>query len=695
MKVQHKQVVIERDGIDENDDGAFTIEFNDKAASILADGLYKDKPLAIVRELCCNARDSMVDSGKGDQPFRVHLPNHMEPWFSVEDDGLGMSQEFAMHTFTRFFSSTKTNSNNTVGQLGLGSKSPFSMVDSYVVETRYDGVLTTWTAYRGELGIPRFAKMSESPTDRPNGVMINLAVPSSRFREFYSAAKRVLTYFDPIPEVVGAEIEIKAPEYVLKTDKYGVRVYSSSDTFNAVMGGVAYPIDIAMFSISQHTWRAVDLFFEIGDLEVIASREGLQYTEQVKRNIAARIEEVEHDIREKVTSDVLKAETRFEACIEMAKAPKFARNFMHSVQYKFRNKTYEVINSEISIKPFIDRLSKHLEIETVEVRGTRTSRRGWPSYSAALVYPSASIVIWDDLPSKDRSLSSRIREAYPNKQVIVVRPTSKSGIARYRVACGRAPESFLIKASSLSKPETTPNKKTNVFKVNMAGGYSKLYEQDFIKTDMKFSEVKNFVRVSNYQLVNSEGVAYDRSVSLLKQIENLIPGSTTNLVAVRNGDVKSLPATAVELIPYAVEEFCKKYESGIRYNQIQNCTQNIQSRYDGFRSLFSTDLGYPSFREAAIWKEKTGLAELIPEVVQANNYTGTSLVPDNLNLISALVPKDRIQIGFDPDEIIERILNRYPMLGYCRFDWYSDKCRTNNQKVVLDYVKLIDASMKP
>ena len=47
----------------------FRIEASSKAFEILANNLYKDKILAVIRELCCNAYDAQVESGNEMTPF--------------------------------------------------------------------------------------------------------------------------------------------------------------------------------------------------------------------------------------------------------------------------------------------------------------------------------------------------------------------------------------------------------------------------------------------------------------------------------------------------------------------------------------------------------------------------------------------------------------------------------------------------
>lgn len=113
--------------------GQFRIRNSAKAFSILSSGLYANKIRAIIRELSCNAYDSHVAAGKSTEKFLVHLPNTFEPYFSIRDYGTGLSHDQVVNIYTTYFESTKTASNEFIGALGLGSKSPFSYTDNFTV----------------------------------------------------------------------------------------------------------------------------------------------------------------------------------------------------------------------------------------------------------------------------------------------------------------------------------------------------------------------------------------------------------------------------------------------------------------------------------------------------------------------------------------------------------------------------------
>ena len=139
--------------------GEFKIRNSAKAFSILSSGLYANKIRAIVRELSCNAVDSHIAAGRAGTPFDVHLPNDMEQWFAIRDYGTGLDADQVANIYTTYFESTKTGSNDFIGALGLGSKSPFSYTDNFSITAIKNGRKGIYTAFINENGIPSIAQM--------------------------------------------------------------------------------------------------------------------------------------------------------------------------------------------------------------------------------------------------------------------------------------------------------------------------------------------------------------------------------------------------------------------------------------------------------------------------------------------------------------------------------------------------------
>lgn len=264
--------------------GEFRIRNSAKAFSILSSGLYANKIRAIIRELSCNAVDSHIDAGNQDTPFDVHLPSTLEPWFSVRDYGTGLTHDQVSSIYTTYFESTKTDSNEFIGALGLGSKSPFSYTDNFTVTAIKNGVKGIYTAFINEAGVPSIAVMTTEHTDDPAGVEVKFSVNDRwDFDKFRQEAVTVYTYFVLRPVISGVSgFEFRDVEYDTKDIVPGVHSYRNARRSVAIMGNIAYPIDIPQADESIGELRGLldcglELHFAIGELDFQASREGLSY----------------------------------------------------------------------------------------------------------------------------------------------------------------------------------------------------------------------------------------------------------------------------------------------------------------------------------------------------------------------------------------------------------------------------------
>ncbi len=277
--------------------GEFRIRNSAKAFSILSSGLYANKIKAIIRELSCNAVDSHVAAGKADTPFDVHLPNQLEPWFAIRDYGTGLNHEQVTNIYTTYFDSTKTSSNDFIGALGLGSKSPFSYTDNFSITAIKDGKKGIYTAFINEQGVPSIALMMEENTDEPNGVEVKFSVNDPwDFQKFVYEAQSVYRYFALKP-VVNNSFKFEEVQYDVKDIAPGVHSLKNGDRQSvAVMGNIAYPIDLpnseSMGALSELLWCNLELHFEIGELDFQASREGLSYIPQTINAIKAKLLQV-------------------------------------------------------------------------------------------------------------------------------------------------------------------------------------------------------------------------------------------------------------------------------------------------------------------------------------------------------------------------------------------------------------------
>lgn len=270
---------------------AFSIKATAKSFSILSSSLYSNKIRAIVQELSANAKDSHIAAGTPDVPFDVHLPTIFEPHFAIRDYGTGLTHHEVVSIYTTYFASTKNDSNDFIGALGLGSKTPFSYTTNFSVTAIKNGVCCIYTAFIDDNGVPNIALLSETQTEEPNGVEVKFAVSKdSDCRQFAEEARSIFQYFKVQPKLSGNCIQIRQFHEVATEILPGV--YRLLDNHSrAKMGDITYPIDIHRFkddNIKSLLRCNVLLEFNIGELDIQANREGLSYIDVTINSITEK-----------------------------------------------------------------------------------------------------------------------------------------------------------------------------------------------------------------------------------------------------------------------------------------------------------------------------------------------------------------------------------------------------------------------
>lgn len=303
MKIRTEENLLLTNG---NNEKKFTIQASAKAFQILSSALYSRKVEAIIRELSCNAFDSHMMAGYPERPFTVHLPNEWSSEFYVEDFGIGLSADDVENIYTSYFTSTKTESNDVIGGLGLGSKTPFSYTDSFNIRTRKDGIECHYNAYINMAGEPSVSLLTSTPTSEPNGVRVTVPVKADDFGQFAQDAVKVYQWFPVLPEIVGRELTIHNKSAIrLATEgsfwaPYGQGSYNKNIIY-AVMGNVCYHVANVAETFSAHFTKGEQTFFknnslyvkfDIGDLDVAASRETISFDEETEKVFIKRVQDV-------------------------------------------------------------------------------------------------------------------------------------------------------------------------------------------------------------------------------------------------------------------------------------------------------------------------------------------------------------------------------------------------------------------
>ena len=277
----------------------FSTKQSGKMFNLLVSGLYSDKPQSITREIWSNAYDAHRDAGKEHVPFKVQFPSTFSPMFLCRDYGKGLSHEFMLTRYTVLGDSTKEDTNNAVGKWGVGRMAPLSYTNSFNVTSVYQGMVAHYVVQLGVDGGPELHVMAEPhTTDEPSGLTVSFPVERKDVPEFASAADRVSLGFDTKPDTNKLHTW---PELDVKADGEGYHIYLAKPTKDskrildgayAKMGCVLYPIPRSNLKELQNTNIIMD--FDIGDLEVTASREGLSFgkNDPTKDNIEMKVDTI-------------------------------------------------------------------------------------------------------------------------------------------------------------------------------------------------------------------------------------------------------------------------------------------------------------------------------------------------------------------------------------------------------------------
>lgn len=272
----------------------FKIAASAKAFKILSSGLYKNKIRAVVRELTCNVVDAHKLNGTKDA-FEIKAPTQLDPRFIIRDFGPGLNEDDITNLYSTYFASTKSNSNDFIGALGLGSKSPFSYTDTFTVVSYHGGKVRGFTAML-DGGEPTLRKVFEEDMkdEEKTGIEITVPVKLTDINRWHEEIKYVLRPFADWPHVLkGCSAPQYFPTRAGKTrDWFALNLGYEEHGLFAVYGNIVYPLnDVPGLN---RPWMSVNnssvfIHFDLGELDIAASREELSLDEMTIANIISRV----------------------------------------------------------------------------------------------------------------------------------------------------------------------------------------------------------------------------------------------------------------------------------------------------------------------------------------------------------------------------------------------------------------------
>ena len=307
-------------GVDEG--STFKMVMNAHMASLLSDKMYKDKPAAVIRELSCNAQDSHVDANQK-KPIYIHLPTMLEPWFSVEDWGVGLDDTEVHELFTTYGASSKRESNKVVGQFGIGSKVGFAYTDQFTVVATKDGVRRNYSCYKDEELMPRVTLIGAPIEDSSleNGVKIQVPVKPNDVDTFVRRAGQQLSLFRPLPDTnMDIEFSYLDGDELQSGDSWVIYKHEhvrhgQNRAISVAMGSISYPVDLDQLNGEAYSWMGscqMLLNVDIGVVDVSASREELSYNEATIKALTSLLLKVQKESAEALKEEFKDCNTEWE-----------------------------------------------------------------------------------------------------------------------------------------------------------------------------------------------------------------------------------------------------------------------------------------------------------------------------------------------------------------------------------------------
>lgn len=285
----------------------FEIAATSAAFDILANKLYSNPRLAVLRELCTNANDAHIMANNLDRNFVLHIPTADSPFFSIRDFGPGLTVDEFELIYFNFFVSTKQGDDSQTGNFGLGAKSPFACANSFKVSSYQKGKRVTYQL-EPEDGVPTYEIVEEAETLEPDGLEIFIDDWKDEYkRDMYLWKKIAMNFFKSTSFLPNANFTDDEYNELLRVRPFYQKNSIMFDTVNyptitCNVAGVGFKVepneigsDELISLLNSLCISDINIMAAKNDVSITPSREELQYdaktqmfiTDAIKQTIAS------------------------------------------------------------------------------------------------------------------------------------------------------------------------------------------------------------------------------------------------------------------------------------------------------------------------------------------------------------------------------------------------------------------------
>lgn len=686
MKITAHNPVIEQSGSFK--DSSFGIANTGMIFDILRNKMYSNPIAAICREYSCNARDTHRAAGKANLPIKIHLPNSLEPFFKVKDEGEGISPDRMENIFIKYAASTKREDNVQLGGFGLGSKTGFSYSDSFVISTNYDGVNYQYSAYIDETKVGKMTLLSTNQTNESNGTEIIIPVNPKDFKNFANELEKVIKYWDVKPIITGASLSSKSLETKVLLSGSNWKLinnnndyYQNNESLLAIIDGIAYDLNKNDFYIKNNKPEVrgcILLYFNIGDLSISANRESLYLDDATKLFLSKTLDKFYEELYTKIKLEVDSCPDLWSALIKVENLQSlFYDSFaFNNVNYKNYNLSRNDRHKHLLINQKYDSYS--YSYKSFCYIYYKSHNKGYKDYKFHLnLKNEKSYFFINDIGdlSKNKVYLKKLIEKYPDYDILqIVFLNEEVDMNDFMTNC-------IVKLNKLSDElpdlklknnKTAAKSKMIIFKYDRHSSKFVRSSLDSYNKDLNnkvyFHISKDQYNSKNYivNMKNSKSNSFDiqeACFSYLNKINMSIYGFYS--------DVEPEKLKAFQGIIHA-EDFIKKEslsfkDEALKYAALSEF--NLQYKYKKI---------YDHFKNSSLAHEDTLLGKFIKEISNLEFFNSLSLKKDIQvkytlykifhNKISESDITNWLKSNVDLSDLLSKIDKNYPLLFSLNFN---------------------------
>lgn len=257
---------------------------------MLSKNLYSDPIGSTVRECASNALDSHRRAGVTEAiivSLKVNPQNNYE--FSVEDFGTGLDADDVENIISKYGKSTKRESNEYIGMMGLGFKSPLAYSSSFYFICRKDGIERKYMMYEGE-DVNTIDLLYETPSTERNGVKVIVPIKFNDRFTFKDKINNQLAYFESVYFDVNVQNSIITNDFnIFRSEHFQLSEMNTDKNMHLCLDNVYYPLDFSKLGINMID-LPIGLRFSLSDgLFPTPNREQLIYSSTAKKTILDKI----------------------------------------------------------------------------------------------------------------------------------------------------------------------------------------------------------------------------------------------------------------------------------------------------------------------------------------------------------------------------------------------------------------------